>query len=255
MRRGPGIQGIQRNALAKGSYRQAGTKIQASDLDTVKQQMAVFHEALEDFAKKHRKDINRNPEFRKHFQDMCVRIGVDPLASNKGFWSNLLGVGDFYYELGVQIVEVCYNTRSRNGGLIEVGELRTHLEKMRGKNSQAISEDDVERAVKTLKTLEGGFAVVTIGRQKMVQSVPTELSQDHTSILELAQAQAKKDGSAFVTRGGVCTALKWTPDRAGKAIALLVREGMAWCDDQHESKERAFWFPSLMGAQFALEDD
>ena len=37
---------------------------------------------------------------------MCSKIGVDPLASSKGFWAQLLGVGDFYYELGVQIVEV-----------------------------------------------------------------------------------------------------------------------------------------------------
>lgn len=29
---------------------------------------------------------------------MCSSIGVDPLASGKGFWSDLLGVGDFYYE-------------------------------------------------------------------------------------------------------------------------------------------------------------
>jgi len=29
-------------------------------------------------------------------------VGVDPLASNKGAWAQLLGFGDFYYELGVQ---------------------------------------------------------------------------------------------------------------------------------------------------------
>lgn len=29
------------------------------------------------------------------------------LAANKGFWAQMLGFGDFYYELGVQIVEVC----------------------------------------------------------------------------------------------------------------------------------------------------
>lgn len=37
---------------------------------------------------------------------MCASIGVDPLTSGKGFWS-VLGIGDFYYELAVQIVEVC----------------------------------------------------------------------------------------------------------------------------------------------------
>jgi len=24
---------------------------------------------------------------------------VDPLASNKGFWAEVLGIGDFYYEV------------------------------------------------------------------------------------------------------------------------------------------------------------
>ena len=45
-------------------------------------------------------DIRKNPEFRAQFHAMCARCGVDPLASNKGFWAELLGIGDFYYELG-----------------------------------------------------------------------------------------------------------------------------------------------------------
>lgn len=35
-----------------------------------------------------------------------VLVGVDPLASSKGFWAEVLGVGDFYYELGIVIVQV-----------------------------------------------------------------------------------------------------------------------------------------------------
>lgn len=37
-------------------------------------------------------------------------------TASKGFWSEMLGVGDFYYELGVQIVEVCMATSKKNGG-------------------------------------------------------------------------------------------------------------------------------------------
>lgn len=44
--------------------------------------------------------INSDPEFRHQFHTMCINVGVDPLASNKGFWANMLGVGDFYFELG-----------------------------------------------------------------------------------------------------------------------------------------------------------
>ena len=35
---------------------------------------------------------------------MCKEIGVDPLSSNKGFWVEKLGVGDFYYQVGVSIL-------------------------------------------------------------------------------------------------------------------------------------------------------
>lgn len=37
--------------------------------------------------------------------------------AGKGFWSEMLGVGDFYYELGVQIIEVCLALKHRNGGV------------------------------------------------------------------------------------------------------------------------------------------
>ena len=68
---------------------------------------------------------------------MCATIGVDPLAceerrneytliisinfmyrvpASKGFWSEMLGVGNFYYELGVQVIEVCMAANHRNGG-------------------------------------------------------------------------------------------------------------------------------------------
>ncbi len=46
----------------------------------MKDQLKIFQTNLEDFAKKYKKDINKNPEFRKYFQDMCTKIGVDPLA-------------------------------------------------------------------------------------------------------------------------------------------------------------------------------
>ena len=63
---------------------------------------------MEQFAVKHKKEINSNPVFRNQFLKMCKEIGVDPLSSNKGFWTEVLGVGDFYYELAVSKV---YNTQ------------------------------------------------------------------------------------------------------------------------------------------------
>lgn len=71
-----------------------------------------------------RNDIRQDPVFRAQFHTMCANVGVDPLASNKGMWVQLLGFGDFYYELGVQIVEACLATRAYNGGFMELESLR-----------------------------------------------------------------------------------------------------------------------------------
>ena len=43
-------------------------------------QLDAFKHYLEDFAAKHQTDIKKNPEFRQHFQTLCAKIGVDPLA-------------------------------------------------------------------------------------------------------------------------------------------------------------------------------
>ncbi|KAE8734900.1 Vacuolar protein sorting-associated protein 22-like protein 1 [Hibiscus syriacus] len=99
---------------------------------------------------------------------MCAKVGVDPLASNKGFWAELLGIGDFYYELGVQIVEICLATRPLNGGREGEPEKADHF---------------------SFVTLGSGFEVIYARKKKLVRSVPTELNKDHNAILEMAQAQ------------------------------------------------------------------
>ncbi len=77
-----------------------------------------------------RDDIRQDPTFRAQFHVMCANVGVDPLASNKGMFAQLLGIGDFYYQLGVQIIEACLATRTHNGGMIELS-LLTRLVQVR----------------------------------------------------------------------------------------------------------------------------
>ena len=46
----------------------------------VTSQVEVFKKHLEKFAAEHKNDIKSKPDFRAQFQQMCARIGVDPLA-------------------------------------------------------------------------------------------------------------------------------------------------------------------------------
>ncbi|KAK1316411.1 hypothetical protein QJS10_CPA05g02293 [Acorus calamus] len=166
--------------MALDQYRLVGDHVAKLRTDMMKEQLETFRSQLEDFARKHKNDIRKNPAFRAQFHEMCAKVGVDPLASNKGFWAELLGIGDFYYELGWHKVA-----------------------------RDSVSEDDCLRAINKLKILGSGFEVISVGKKKLVRSVPTELNKDHNEILELAQ------------------------------------EGLAMIDDGHRDGRRRYWFPCV----------
>eukprot|EP01090_Pellita_catalonica_P021305 TRINITY_DN793_c0_g1_i2.p1 TRINITY_DN793_c0_g1~~TRINITY_DN793_c0_g1_i2.p1 ORF type:complete len:249 (-),score=32.85 TRINITY_DN793_c0_g1_i2:4-750(-) len=237
-RRKVGIKGLSQKNSQRQSFQRVGSNLQDMQMKQIQEQLDVFKKNLEDFAQKYKKSINKNPEFRAQFQVMCTSIGVDPLASNKGFWAELLGVGDFYYHLSVQIVEICIRTRPRNGGLLEMNELLVLLNKLRGSDSQKICTDDIERAIKKIKILGDGFNVIKVGNKKLVQSVPCELSSDNTALMALAQDKF------FITEAEALHTLGWSAERFHTAINILLQEGMAWIDDQASSRQ--FWFPSLV---------
>lgn len=244
MRRRAGIGAIHKQKLEQEKYKDKGNEIQENQFEQMTKQLDVFRVNLEEFATKHKNEIRKNAQFRKQFQEMCASIGVDPLASGKGFWS-VLGIGDFYYELAVQIVEVCLSTNDKNGGLISLNELRSRLIKARGqgKQHQEISQDDLLRAAQKLNIFGSGFSVLPVGKnQYMVQSVPGELSMDHTAILQLMNNLNEASVSASILK----IKLNWMEDRATKALDYMLKEGLAWIDLQ--SAEKLYYFPSLFTA-------
>lgn len=251
MRRKAGIGAIQKQKLEQEKYKDKGTEIQENQLEQMTKQMETFRINLEEFASKHKNEIKKNAQFRRQFTEMCASIGVDPLASGKGFWS-VLGIGDFYYELAVQIVEVCMATNYKNGGLISLDELRIRLVQARGrrKEHQEITNEDLLAASKKLKIFGNGFTIVPIGRGKyLVQSIPGELSMDHTAVLQ----QASLSGNAYVSKCMLEEELRWEKERAQKALDHMVKEGLAWLDEQGE-EETLYWFPSLFTACIASKE-
>ncbi|XP_075234946.1 vacuolar-sorting protein SNF8 [Lycorma delicatula] len=242
MRRRAGIGAIQKQKLEQEKYKDKGTELQENQLEQMSKQLEVFRINLEEFAAKHKNEIKKNATFRRQFQEMCASIGVDPLASGKGFWS-VLGIGDFYYELSVQIVEVCLATNDKNGGLITLDELRQRLIKARGrsKQHQEITIDDLLCAAKKLRIFGSGFSIVPIGKgQYLVQSIPGELSMDHTAVLQ----QTANLGMGYISASILQKELKWEAGRCQKAIDHMVKEGLCWVDEQN-TIEKLYWFSSM----------
>uniref|UniRef100_A0A0E0BM10 KIB1-4 beta-propeller domain-containing protein n=1 Tax=Oryza glumipatula TaxID=40148 RepID=A0A0E0BM10_9ORYZ len=87
------------------------------------------------------------------------------------------------------------------------------------------------------KVLGSGFEVISVGKKKLVRSVPTELNKDHNGILELAHAEG------FVTVEQVKRKFSWSTGRAIDVLETLLKEGLAMIDDGHRDGKRRYWFP------------
>lgn len=244
---GAGLAALERHRDSERSFASLSDTISRAQVDNLRSQLTQFRSALLHFASTHRDKIKRDPAFRHAFSQMCANIGVDPLTDSGGnvrkgggWWSEILGLGDWNLELGVQIVDICVSTRERNGGLIEMAELVRLLGKLRG--SARITEEDVVRSIKTLKPLGAGYEVLDIGGRRMVRSVTKELDADQGVVLSVARGTGGR-----ITERMLAEKTGWTQDRARAALDnMLLRDGLCWLDDQDEQSGRSYWIVSVM---------
>ena len=224
-----------------------------SHLDGMQTQLSVFQQLLHQFSIQHAKEIRSNPTFRAEFARMCSAIGVDPLASSHqskdgkaggSFWSQMLGgsVNDFYFEIAVRVVEVCRATRAENGGMMALAEVRTRVEKGRGiGGGMDVSDDDIHRAVESLKPLGSGFKIMTLGTTQMIRSVPKELNTDQSKVLEVITVLG------YVTVSMLRANLNWERGRATAVVEDLMADSLVWVDLQAEEPE--YWSPTVIHAK------
>lgn len=255
-RKGVGLAAFDRSRLTSAQFASHGSSLRTTNAQVLETQLSVFRSLLQQFAQTHAKDIRSNPSFRAQFARMCAAIGVDPLASSSSssgasgsgaagnIWAQLLGrsVNDFYFELAVRVVETCSATRGENGGLIGVRELRDRLmlrARQRGlEGAPEVTEDDVLRAVDTLKPLGGSYSVMRVGNRPYIRSVPKELNTDQSAVLEAVQVLG------YVSVSMLMANLRWTRARSQTAVEDLLGEGMLWVDQQAEEWE--YWSPGFM---------
>ncbi|KAI1355732.1 EAP30/Vps36 family-domain-containing protein [Xylaria sp. FL0043] len=249
-RKGVGLAAFDRSRLTSAQFASHGNSLRSTNAQALETQLAVFRSLLQQFAQTHARDIRSNPSFRAQFARMCAAIGVDPLASSSSsssggggggsIWAQLLGrsVNDFYFELAVRVVEVCGATRGENGGLIGVRELRDRVMKGRMEGAPEVTEDDVLRAVATLKPLGSSYSVIKVGNKSYIRSVPKELNTDQSAVLEAAQVLG------YVSVSMLMVNLRWTRARAQTAVEDLLGEGMLWVDKQ--APEWEYWSPGFI---------
>lgn len=194
---------------------------------------------------------------------MCSALNIDFLASSYhrdskdgkagssgagggdtgSIWAQLLGgsVNDFYFNLGVLIVEECRATRSENGGLISVSDLRTRISRGRAGMlgaSMEVTSDDVKRAVESLSPLGSCFSIMQIGHRSLIRSVPKELNTDQSTVLEAIQLLG------YITVSMLQLNLGWERPRAHAVVEDLMADSLVWLDTQ--AGENEYWSPAFI---------
>jgi ESCRT-II complex subunit VPS22 len=230
-----GIKGIKQQQQKKQQFQQKSTQLLSDYSEQLSQSLELLKQNLQEFALKHQQEIKNNPAFRQKFHEMCVQVGVDPLSSNKSFWTQVLGFGDFYYQISIQIVQVCMTTRQMNGGLIEWSELRSRIETIRGKATQAISDQDMVQAIKCLEPFGDGFSIIEMKNRKMVRSIPQEMNMDGITILEKMEEKATVESLIHV--------LGWSAERIQVVLDSFVQQSICWIDLQ--SDPPTYWVAGM----------
>ena len=219
----------------------------------------MLRESLSKFAAKYRSQINADPEFRRYFTVACQAAGVDPLASNKATLGKLLGMGDFYFALGVQVVDVAMAARSTQGVLLPMELCLKRLAALRGAHASAVSVHDVRAALKALEPLGRGVASATVNGREYIVTLAQELSSDTTAALEAAAKRLTQtahttgspayalSASAHLSPVQLAQQLGWSLPRATDALHSLLRDGVAWLDapPNTQQEHHVFFFPGL----------
>ena len=193
---------------------------------------------------------------------MCNAIGVDPSAAanvaggaagaagrakNKGWWDTLTrgerGEVGFLVRVAMRIVEECNATRGENGGLLGVKEVRERVRKgeVLG-GGMEVTEEDVLKAVESLRPLGSGFSVVTIGNRTMIRSVPKQLNEDQSVVLGVLQ------DLGYLTVALLEDNFGWETERAQTVLDDLLTDSLVWLNEKGEDNkrlhEKEYWSPA-----------
>ncbi|KWU42558.1 vacuolar-sorting protein SNF8 [Rhodotorula sp. JG-1b] len=267
-RRSAGISSLQRHLDTAENWHTLGASLAEQQTASLSSQLATFQQALSRFSSQHRQQILSSPSFRTHFSQLCNELGVDPLGGGaKGLWDKI-GVGDWYYALGVQVVDVCLAKRERGGGLVALDEVLHGVERLRSAGGKAapgstsqVTEQDIYRAIDALEPLGCGYAIITIGGgagaggggKKLVRCSPGGLDRDSLVVVEAAS----QTGRGAVSReelleytAGAGGGASWELDRVDRALEkALMDDGTVWLDEhivgEHGAFHRDYYAPGL----------
>lgn len=138
-------------------------------------------------------------------------------------------MNDFYYELAIQITNICIALRPKNGGFLEETECLRLLNKLRGDKAQKVELEDIAKALESLEQLSSDFKVIETGNKKVIVSSTVEFKSDSLTLLNVAE-----ENGGWITFEHLQMKVPSfnSRERFNTAIEQLLMEGLGWEDAQ-----------------------
>ncbi len=237
-----GIRDIERKIKMKSAAEKKDAELLLTDISNMMNQVKALKQQLKKLEKKWGKEIRTNKEYYQKIAEirrslgLPEEIGVYEWKEKPGIKERLLG-GQYYDQLATELLEIGRELTKETGGLMSLAELIIRINKTRP--GKVVSATDISKALEVLakadaipplKKLDSGV--------KIVEFIPTELTEDQEIILSLASRQG------YITLEEILLKTKWSLERAKRAIEDLVEKGIAIKDTQYMEGTK-YWFPGL----------
>ncbi|TFG01714.1 MAG: hypothetical protein EU542_06470 [Promethearchaeota archaeon] len=239
-----GLRDIEKKLRIKSAYKTKEAKLMLKDLEAMLLNVRELRKNLKKFEKKWKKDVKKNKDSYKKLVELRQElglpeeIGVYEWKESASFWDRI-GGGDFYDRLGVEILDKAKEIQEYTGGLMTLGQVVLLINKDRP--GKIIPPKDVVKAIEELadadlippiKELESGV--------KLVQFVPTDLTQDHETVLSLATRKG------WISLEELLLKTKWTQERGERVLESMRENGIARLDASY-AEGKKYYFPGIGG--------
>lgn len=218
-----GLRRIEEKIAKEAALREKGARVAMEELEQWIYHLKKMQKDLQKFEKKNAKELETNPAALERL--MAVRrelglpekLGVFKAKTSPSFSEKLTGKGEFYEQLGLEILEFGKNRIAETGGIVSLSEIVLEINKSQ-KSGYIISPTDIVRATNILKEnkLVANLRQLDSG-MRIVEFIDPGLSGDTERILQVASSNPTGE----LSLDALVVQTHWPLERVKRTMNLL----------------------------------
>ncbi|MFX0113081.1 MAG: hypothetical protein ACFFB3_00890 [Candidatus Hodarchaeota archaeon] len=218
-----GLRRIEEKIAKEAALREKGARVAMEELEQWIVHLKKMQKDLQKFEKKNAEELETNPAALERL--MTVRrelglpekLGVFEAKASPSFSEKLTGRGEFFEQLGLEILELGKKRMVETGGIMSLSEIVLEVNKNQ-KSGYIISPTDIVRAVNILKENK----LISSMRQldsgiRIVEFIDPGLSGDTEMILQVASSNPTGE----LSLDALVVQTHWPLERVKRAMDIL----------------------------------